>query len=85
MLQGAALERYSRILVTLACGNEKGVESWDMLSFDAGEADPCRGARSPVRDHVPLRNVGVGSRGLLLPTWGNGSRKGTLREQGLWQ
>lgn len=85
MLQGAALERYSRILVTLECGNEKEVESWDMVPFDAAEADPCRGARSPVRGHVPLRNVGVGSQGVLLPTWGNRSRKGTLHEQGLWQ
>lgn len=35
-----------------------------MLSFDAEVADPCSGgARSPVRGHVPLRNVGVGVSG----------------------
>lgn len=28
---------------------------------------------------------GWGSQGLLLPSWGNRSRKGTLHEQGLWK
>lgn len=54
------------------------MERGDGLSFDAGEADPCRGARSPVRGHVPLRNVETGVSG---PPGETGPGKGYFRSR----
>ena len=76
------LDRSSGILVTQACGNEEGVGRGDGLSFEVDGARPTY--RNKEQGHVPLRTMGMGSQGPLLPIWRNRPGKGTLQEQGPW-
>lgn len=64
------LDRFSRILVTQAWGNDAGMGRGHALSFEAGEADPGGQARSPVR------TVGRGPRVSCFPSEEGGSSGG---------